>query len=179
MDVSIRAATFNGFNTPIGLSVQTTGGITAQLSGTSLLPGGGVTLTLNMSRAAAGAHVVRLLGSGGGVTRTVPFFIPISIAGTIVQACSLTSDGQCDDTKTQTTTLDSNGSSTSAPYVIDNLKPGEYQMLAWKDLNNDGLINTGDLYGESSLRVSPPSSNVGVRLERLTSGKASTKRFVH
>jgi serine protease len=183
MSVTVRATAFNGLSGPIALSVQTTGGITAQLSSPSLVPGGvngaSVTLTLNMSQAAAGAHVVRLLGTAAGLTRSVPFFIPISLDGTLVQACYLTSDGQCDEQKTQTTTLNSNGSSTSAPYLIDNLPAGDYQMLAWKDLNNDDVINAGDLYGESSLRISPPQQNIGVALERLnaTSPK-SVSRFV-
>jgi serine protease len=183
ISVTVRAAAFNGFSGPIALSVQTVGGIKAQLSSPSLVPGGvngpSVTLTLNMSQAAAGAHVVRLLGTAAGVTRSVPFFIPISLAGTLVQACYLTPDGQCDEQKTQTTTLDSNGSSTSAPYTVDNLPAGDYQMLAWKDLNNDEVINTGDLYGESSLRVSPPQQNIGVALERLNGNSPkSVSRFV-
>jgi serine protease len=181
MTVTVRAAAFNGLTGPIALSVQTAGGITAQLSSSSLLPGGAnspsVTLTLNMSQAAAGAHVVRLIGTAAGVTRSVPFFIPISLAGTLVQACYLTPSGQCDEQKSQTTILESNGSSTSAPYSIENLPAGDYQMLAWKDLNNDDQIDAGDLYGESSLRVSPPQQNVGVTLERLNANSPKSLRF--
>jgi serine protease len=178
MSVTVQAATFNGFTGPIGLSVQTTGGITAQLSSPSLsggIGGQGITITLEMSKAAAGAHVVRVIGSAGGVTRSVQLFIPISIAGTVVKACHLTSDGQCDASKSQETILESNGSSTSAPYVIQDLPTGEYQVSAWKDLNNDDIINAGDFYGESSTRVSPPKNNVGIALKRLTSGSSSTR----
>jgi serine protease len=182
ISLSVHAAAFNGFAGPINLSVQTVGGITAQLSTPNLVPGGmngsSITLTLNLSNAAAGAHVVRLLGTAGGVTRSVPLFIPISLAGTLVQACYLTSDNQCDQVKSETTTLDSNGSSTSAPYSIDNLQPGQYVMLAWKDLNFDDVINAGDLYGESPVNVSPPRNGVGVALERLTTSQAIRPRFV-
>ena len=181
MSLNVRAVTFNGFVGPIGLSVQTTGGITAQLSSPNLFADGlgglGITLTLDMSRAAAGAHVVRLIGTAAGVKRTVPLFIPISLSGTLVQACSLTKDGKCDDLKSITGTLDSNDSSTTAPYEIDNLKAGEYQMLAWKDLNNDETINAGDLYGESALRVTPPVKDIGIALERLTSATSGPFKF--
>jgi serine protease len=181
MSVSVHAAAFNGFVGPIDLSVQTTGGITAQLSSPNLIADGlggqGITLTLDMSRAAAGAHVVRLIGTASGVKRTVPLFIPISLSGTLVQACHLTTDGQCDEVKSVTSTLNSDGSSTSAPYEIDNLKAGDYQMLAWKDLNNDQIINAGDLYAESSLRVRPPVRDIGIALERLTVGASGPFKF--
>jgi serine protease len=182
MSVTVRAAAFNGLTGPIALSVQSVGGIMAQLSTQNLIAGGNgsVTVTFNMAQAAAGAHVVRLVGSTAGVTRNVSFFIPISLVGTLVQACYLTVDGQCDEQKTQTARLDTNGSSTSAPYSINNLLPtGDYQMLAWKDLNDDGVINSGDLYGESPLRVSPPQQNVAVALERLNATTSkSVFRFV-
>ena len=182
ISLKVYAAAFNGLNGPINLSVQTVGGITAQLSSPSLVPGGvkgsSVTLTLNMSNAAAGAHVVYLVGTSTGITRKVPLFIPISLAGTLVQACYLTSDNQCDQIRSETKTLDSNGSSTSAPYLVDNLQPGQYVMLAWKDLNFDDLINAGDLYGESALSVTPPRNGVGVALERLTASQPITPRFV-
>jgi serine protease len=182
VSLNVHAAAFNGLSGPINLSVQTVAGITAQLSSPSLVPGGvkgsSVTLTLNLSNAAAGAHVVYLIGTTAGITRKVPLFIPISLAGTLVQACYLTSDNQCDQVKSETATLDSNGSSTSAPYLIDNLPPGQYVMLAWKDLNLDDLINAGDLYGESPLSVTPPRNGVGVALERLTTSQPITPRFV-
>jgi serine protease len=181
MSLNVHAVAFNGFSSPIGLSVQTTGGITAQLTSPNLIADGlggqGVTLTLDMSRAAAGAHVVRLIGTAAGVKRTVPLFIPISLSGTLVQACYLTTDGKCDEVKSITSTLNSNDSSTSAPYEIDNLKAGEYQMLAWKDLNNDEIINAGDLYGESSLRVTPPVKDIGIALERLAVNASGPFKF--
>ena len=180
MSMVIHAVAFNGFSSPIGLSVQTTGGITAQLSGPNLIADGlgsqGITLTLDMGRATAGAHVVRLIGTAAGVKRTVPLLIPISLSGTLVQACYL-SNGQCDEVKSETIILDSNDSSTTAPYEIDNLKAGGYQMLAWKDLNNDQTINAGDLYGESALRVTPPVKDIGIALERLTVGASGPFKF--
>jgi serine protease len=174
MNVSVRASAFNGFNANINLSAQTTPGITAQLSDTRLVAdgpqGSSITLSLDMSRAGIGAHFVRLTGTSGGISRTVQLYLPVTLAGTLVKACTVTGAFECSFTGSKAITLGSDGSSLNAPFSIDNLSPGQqYQMLAWKDLNDDGLVNVGDLYGESGIAVTPPSNGVQVDLERLNS----------
>jgi serine protease len=174
MNVTVRASAFNGFNDSINLSAQTTPGITAQLSDTRLLAdgpqGSSITLTLDMSRAGIGAHFVRLTGSAGGISRTVQLYVPVTLAGTLVKACAVSDSLDCTLTSSKAISLNSDGSSLNAPFSINNLSPGQqYQMLAWKDLNDDGLVNAGDLYGESNIVVTPPSNGVQVDLERLNS----------
>lgn len=39
------------------------------------------------------------------------------------------------------------GSGGSATYTIGSVTPGTYFLDAWKDVNNDGLFNSGDLFG--------------------------------
>ena len=39
------------------------------------------------------------------------------------------------------------GSGASATYSLGNVTPGTYYLDAWKDVNNNGLFDTGDLFG--------------------------------
>jgi serine protease len=162
ISVNIGAAAFNGLTGPIALSVQTNGGITAQLSASSIMPGSDQsTITFNTGETPSGTYLVKVTGStAGGASRTVELLLPIP--GTQVSACYLTSDKTCDTQKSPSIKLELNNSVRVAPYFIDQLQPGTYVIQAWKDTNNNDRIDTGDLYGESRSGVSPPSANIDV-----------------
>jgi serine protease len=162
ISVNIRAAAFNGLTGPIALSVQASGGITAQLSASSITPGSDEsTITFDTGEAASGTYPVRVTGSAaGGVSRTIQLLMPIP--GTLVNACYLTTNKTCDTQKSASIKLELNNTVTVAPYVIDQLQPGAYVIQAWKDSNNNDRLDTGDLYGESRTGVSPPSANIDV-----------------
>jgi hypothetical protein len=142
--------------------VQTNGGITAQLSASSITPGSDQsTITFNTGETPSGTYLVKVTGStAGGASRTVELLLPIP--GTQVSACYLTSDKTCDTQKSPSIKLELNNSVRVAPYFIDQLQPGTYVIQAWKDTNNNDRIDTGDLYGESRSGVSPPSANIDV-----------------
>jgi serine protease len=161
ISLNIGAAAFNGLTGPINLSVQASDGISAQLSASSITPGSESTITFDTGETASGTYLVRVTGStAAGVSRTVQLLLPIP--GTIVSACHLTTDNTCDTQKSASIKLELNNSVTVAPYLIDQLQPGAYVIQAWKDSNNNDRLDKGDLYGESSTGVSPPSANVDV-----------------
>jgi serine protease len=163
ISVNIRAAAFNGLTGPISLSVQASGGITAELSASSIEPGSESSITFNTGEASPGTYLVRVTGSAaGGVSRTLQLLLPIP--GTLVSACYLTSNKTCDDQKSHSIKLELNNSVTVAQYFIDQLQPGSYVIQAWKDTNNNDRLDTGDLYGESRSGVSPPSANIDVNV---------------
>ena len=159
ISVNIRAAAFNGLTGPIALSVQASGGITAELSASSITPGSESTITFDTGEATSGTYSVRVTGSAaGGVSRSVEMLLPIP--GTLVSACYLTGNKTCDSQKSASVKLELNNSVTVAPYLIDQLQPGAYVIRAWKDSNNNDRLDTGDLYGESRTGISPPSTNI-------------------
>lgn len=160
INVNIRAAAFNGLTGPIGLSVQASGGITAQLSASNITPGSDSTITFDTGEAVSGTYSVRVTGTAEGVSRTIQLLLPIP--GTLVSACFQTNNNACDAQKSASIKLELNNSITVAPYLIDQLPPGSYVIQAWKDSNNNDRLDTGDLYGESRTGVSPPSANIDV-----------------
>jgi serine protease len=162
ISVSIRAAAFNGLVGPISLSVQASGGISAQLSASSIMPGSESTITFDPGTAPSGTYLVRVIGTAGGFSRSVQLLLPIP--GTLVSACYLNADNSCNVQKSASIKLELNDAVTVAPYLIDRLQPGSYVIQAWKDSNNNGRLDSGDLYGESRTGITPPSENVDVTL---------------
>jgi len=45
------------------------------------------------------------------------------------------------------TSVGASGSGGSASFTLSNITPGTYYLDAWKDVNNNTLFDTGDLYG--------------------------------
>ncbi|MFC4454262.1 carboxypeptidase-like regulatory domain-containing protein [Deinococcus sonorensis] len=69
----------------------------------------------------------------------------VDLKGTVVEVCVMKGE-TCDQASRHTTTITVPG--TSAAYRLDNLQEhARYRLSAWKDLNGDGRVNAGDLYG--------------------------------
>ncbi|GGO25954.1 carboxypeptidase-like regulatory domain-containing protein [Deinococcus humi] len=67
------------------------------------------------------------------------------LKGTVVAVCVMKGD-QCDQATRRTTTVTTPGM--SAAYRLDDLQESaKYQLSAWKDVNGDGQVNAGDLFG--------------------------------
>ena len=98
------------------------------------------------------------------------------IRGYLVIACFPGGDG-CDEARSSLVEITASGS--SAPFNIPNLAAGQYLLIAWKDLNNNGEAEDNELTalllpsGEPLL-ISPPSSNLELRVAAAQPAAAST-----
>ncbi len=69
----------------------------------------------------------------------------VDLRGTVVAVCVMKGE-TCDQTTRHMTTITASG--TSAAYRLDDLEENaKYWLSAWQDLNGDGRVNTGDLFG--------------------------------
>ncbi|MGK0617431.1 S8 family serine peptidase [Meiothermus cerbereus] len=109
------------------------------------------TLALSVSGTVPdGTYSLTVRGISGSTTATLPLSLRVgagtsaSIKDTFVVACFLVASG-CDVSRSKVVQLTQ--SSTSAPYTIPDLTPGDYVVLGWKDVNNDDLVNRGDYLG--------------------------------
>ena len=82
------------------------------------------------------------------------------LLGTLVAACPVV-DGRprCDDPRATGVRLGTTAS--ESPYVLPDARRGTpYAVLAWKDVNNNGQVDTGDLVGAYPREVVPPATGV-------------------
>lgn len=164
----------NGFSGSVSYTVSgAPAGVTLSLSGT----------TLNIvvaSGVAVGDYAIRIIGTSGALERRVELNVSVlaapivapSVANTLVLACFyLAATDSCDTTKSKELTLTATGS--SATYNFAQLETGTYQILAWKDSNNDTNINNGDYIGIYNGGPITPSA-VGIDLSlSLVQGTSS------
>ena len=105
--------------------------------------------------AACGGNSVVAAPDGIAGTLTAPAGSDIS--GTIV--------GACVGESCITATADASGN-----YSITGLTPGQYQIIAWKDVNQSQQIDAGDYVGfytqdgQTPAPVSPPASGINITL---------------
>ncbi|WP_257457045.1 hypothetical protein [Archangium lipolyticum] len=112
-------------------------------------------------------------GSGGGSSLSGKVTAPKGqdVKGTLVIAC-VPAGGGCGD-PTYSAQVAESGRSGS--FSIQNVAPGSYQVIAWKDLNGNKEIDAADLVGAQTqngayAQVSPPAS---VNLELKLGGQPS------
>jgi serine protease len=109
------------------------------------------TLTLSVDGTVPdGTYSLTVQGTSGGTTATLPLSLKVgagtsaSIKDTFVVACFVVASG-CDENRSKAIQLTQ--SSTSAPYTIPDLTPGDYAVLGWKDVNNNRAVDRGDYLG--------------------------------
>ena len=108
--------------------------------------------------------------AGGGIPGTL--FGTVSappdgdVAGTQVIACFPVGEVDCDPQRSKSTAINESGS--SASYNFEGLEAEAYIVVAFKDLNGNGL-GEGDYYGESE-PVTPPATGVNVAMEVIGGG---------
>lgn len=91
------------------------------------------------------------------------------VHGTIVVACHVRA-GRCDDRSPQSKASQVTSRGASARYVIRNLAPGEYQVLALRDVNGNGEEDASDWAGHYAASdgrpasIRPPTESIDVRL---------------
>ena len=109
--------------------------------------------------------LIFLAACGGGG----PVAAPDGIAGTLSAPAgsdvSGTTVGACVGESCVTTTADASGN-----YAITGLTPGQYQIIAWKDVNRNREIDAGDYVGfytqdgQTPAPVSPPASGINITM---------------
>lgn len=91
------------------------------------------------------------------------------VHGTIVVACHVRA-GHCDDRSPQSKASQVTSRGASARYVIRNLAPGEYQVVALRDVNGNGEEDASDWAGHYAASdgrpasIRPPAQGIDVRL---------------
>ena len=70
----------------------------------------------------------------------------------------------------------------SAGYQIGGLAPGQYAVIAIKDVNNSGGLDVGDWIGSfgplnNLTPVTPPANNVNVQMGVVTSAQGTAERL--
>lgn len=92
------------------------------------------------------------------------------VHGTLVVACHVRG-GRCDDRSPQSKAIRIDSRGPSALYVIRGLAPGEYHLVALRDVNGNGREDAGDWAGHHGgpgepRAVRPPATGIDVRLSR-------------
>ncbi len=183
-----------GFSAWVGNPASLAGGVlTVDVASGRLAPGASTTITLTLDRselAVSGAYALDLVFDVGDTRRSVPLHfehavtdttLP-SLAGTVLLACAPTPSG-C-DARSSTEIVVRAGSVTSAPYVIDGLDATEYVVIGWNDLNGNGKVDAGDLFGfysrddVAATPLTPPARGADVSLRVLKSQAAEADAVV-
>ena len=93
-----------------------------------------------------------------GVTPPPP--VEGGLLGTLVAACPVVNgEMRCDDPRATGVRLGTTAS--ESPYVLPEARRGvPYRVLAWKDVNGNGTLDGGDLFGVYPAPVIPPATGV-------------------
>jgi len=178
VEITVSIARIAGFSGPVSLSLSgLPGGVSHTLSPN---PASGSTSTLRLqvsSTPAQGSYTLTLSGSGGSLTRTVslPLQIatppaPPNVQDTVVVALFVAGN-TIDLGLSEAVVVRQSGR--VAPYSIPDLEPGDYLVIAWKDVNGDDDITPGDYLGAYTdpdgnlLLVRPTRSGIDVPLVEL------------
>ncbi len=156
-----------------------------------LPPGGERAITLTIDRSAApeaGSYRLDVAFDANGSLRELPLFFTVagaatsgpSLAGTVVRACFETASG-CDPARSLETEISTAG--TTAPYAITGLeRGGAYLLVGWNDLNGNGVVDAGDLFGFhaddqfGATTVIAPADGIDLTLEVIATPAATTER---
>ncbi len=169
----------NGFAQAINWSFEpNSSGITGSFANPSSTPVNAQTtnmLTLNTGAAALGAYTVRIKGlnATGTISRSSRLLVrvvasnPASLSNVNIKAFYLVGTTGFDSSKSKQVSI---GNTATGAFSVDALEVGEYRVVAWKDIDGNGIINLGDWYGvyqEAGLtpRVKPPFTGVKITLE--------------
>ena len=90
-------------------------------------------------------------------------------------ACFIVGDG-CDEEKSRVEEIKNRAS--SASFGFTDLGIGGYRLIVWKDVNDNGTVDTGDYFGFYSkdglgaTEVTPPATEVDFPVSAVSSGDA-------
>ena len=166
------------------------GAAALELSATGgTLPAGGqqtVKVTLDRRKATAnGNYHLDLTLKTGEDAQGLPVFFSKGeaapppggdLSGTLTTACFVSGDA-CDLDKSRIGTIQD--SADSAPYTFADVDTGQYRLIAWKDVNDNDQVDSGDLFGFYSLNglgtteVTPPAESLDFSVAAVTSDDAA------
>lgn len=173
--VDISVARIGGFNQPVTFSLE---GAPVGVSG-SFNPNPDASLsTLTVSASAntfESTYTLTVRGQASGKTAfvTFPLYIgqagTISVGGTRVYACANLDQPI---TACRNTTL--SATTSTSPFVLANLPADDYFLVAWKDVDSDNFISSGDYLGAYNQNliletVRPPASGIEILMDVVLS----------
>lgn len=159
--------TFSVAGAPVGLSA----GFAPPATG-----GDRATLTLAANSELSGSYTLQVQGVGGGVSKTATLTVEVSeteapapeasVEGAYVFHCPAGAT-RCEVGPETAVIITETGS--SAPYTLTDVPPGNYQVFAWKDLNDNGQRDSDEPFGsypslEAPAAVTPPAGSVDVTI---------------
>ncbi len=157
--------TFSVAGLPVGLSA----GFAPPATG-----GDSATLTLAANTDLSGSYTLQVQGVGGGVSKTAALTVTVGATeppppaadalGAYVFYCPF---GAAVCTVSPETAVVITESGPSAPYVLRDVPPGSYQVLAWKDLNENRQRDDNEPFGRylnARVAVTPPADAVDVTM---------------
>jgi serine protease len=185
-NLTLTVTPSGGFGDKVNLSLlNMPNGLSGRLSN---INGYSATLTISVaSSVQAGTYTLSVQASGGGSTHKVPLRLTVGgtedVVGTYVIACYIQGDG-CNDNLSKLVEIGQSGS--SAPYKLSQLAAGQYEIVAWKDVNGNGQVDDGDyggFYGENSQNatptpVTPPASGIDMGLVLFSNSSSNNVRAV-
>ncbi len=179
--VTVTLTRSGGFSEPVTLSLE--GAPAGVTSGFNPNPAAGTTSTLTLSVDAAaplGSFGLLVRGAAAGRSKVAALTLTIAeadggpdVLGTVVFACFYVPDPNvvCDPIRTRFVVVAAGGS--TAPYAFEGLEAGGYVLLAWKDANSSGDVDSGDYAGvflrpgELLSLVEPPAAGIDIPMELL------------
>lgn len=159
--------TFSVAGAPVGLSA----GFAPPATG-----GDRATLTLAASSELSGLYTLQVQGVGGGVSQTAALTVEVgeaeppapeaSVEGAYVFYCPAAAT-VCEVNETTAVVIGEDGP--SAPYTLQDVPAGSYEVYAWNDLNGNGQLDDNEPFGtypnaQAPAAVTPPASNVDVAM---------------
>lgn len=124
-----------------------------------------VTLLASSSLALLAACGTATPPDGIGGTLTAP--PGGDVGGSAVLACY---SQACDPSDGYSKAVTVSQSGASAPYTFTGLRPGAYTIIALKDANGSGSLDTGDYLGvysadnQNATPVTPPAGNINIQM---------------
>ena len=178
--VALSITRAGGFNGDIGFKTQgAPAGLNFSLRNAN---SSGGTLEVEVGNVAKGSYAITLVGTAGSLTRNASLSLRVetgaptrpNIQSTAVLACYYIGN-DCDVVKSQVVVIGNPG--TSGAFRLRGLEDGKYLLIAWKDVNGDEDVNSGDylgVYTENAdlALVRPPASNVNLEVSPIYSTDA-------
>jgi len=167
--VEVRISRSEGFDGEVALSVEDVPpGVGASLT-PGRTTGNSSTLSLTVGPEVEGTYTLLVQGTAGSRTTTVPLSLVVAedggtdldVSGTYVVACPVTVR-DCVIERQPSVQITQGG--TSASYEIPDVPAGDYDVIAWKDVNNNNVVDEGEPFGQYAEIVSPPARGIDVTM---------------
>jgi serine protease len=146
-------------------------GTNAKLTG--IISNSTISLTL-ASNIPFGTYALKVQGTADGLTRDASLSVNVidvntqtpdlnDVSGTVMLFCFYVND-TCDVARSfRLSPIQQTGAKSA--YTTSEVAAGNYLVAGWKDIDQNTLINKGDLFGVYRLLVSPPATDINVLME--------------